>query len=237
MCSGYLSVTPRSFLRHRGTSDGAIHPVPRERDKDAEQPTPTETHRLRTVKGNRWPRKCARGCDQKIPRDPEIRFVVDFGAPKPYPAYLRAHSPDYPGRKPSERKARPGDTCPGFVPASLLLESSKEAGETDSSAAESFVPEDPAHTDEASFPSPQAGRAWASGQLVFNAGSFESARSGFADYAKDGETGEQLRTRVNRVILQDLEQKVIALRALHEKLRDQFAGPSFGDFVARARPV
>jgi hypothetical protein len=205
----------------------------------SERPTPTETtaHRLRTVTGNRWPRKCACGCERQIPRDPEVRYVVDFGAPKPFPAYLREHSPDYLGRRNAERKAHTGDTCPGFVPASLLLESSKEAGEIGSSSAESFVPRDHAHPDEESSPSPQAGRAWASGQLVFNAGSFESARSGFADYARDGETGQQLRTRVNRIILEDLEQKVLALRALHEKLRDQLTGPSFGDLVARARPV
>jgi len=66
---------------------------------------------------------------------------------------------------------------------------------------------------------------------------FESARSGFADYAKDGETAKRLRTRVNRVILEDLEQKVLALRALHEKLRDATAGPSLGEVVARARPA
>jgi hypothetical protein len=203
-----------------------------------ERPTPTENHRLRTVTGNRWPRKCACGaCDQLIPRDPEIRYVVDFGSPRPYPAYLREHSPDYPGRKPSERKAHPGDTCPGFVPASMLLEPSREVDETGASSVESFVPQDPAHSDEESSPSPQAGRAWASGQLVFNAGQFESARSGFADYARDGETGQQLRTRVNRVILEDLEQRVIALHQLHEKLRDQLAGPSFGELVARARPI
>ncbi|MFZ0830336.1 MAG: hypothetical protein WCB18_09495 [Thermoplasmata archaeon] len=209
------------------------------RDQTAERATPTETHRLRTVTGNRWPRKCACGCDQKIPRDPEIRYVVEIGAPRPYPAYLREHSPDYPGRKHvGERKAHPGDTCPGFVPASLLMEASKEAGGTGSSpSAESFVPRDSAHSDEESSPSPQAGRPWASGQLVFNAGQFESARSGFADYARDGETGQQLRSRVNRVILEDLEQKVLALRALHEKLRGQLSGPSFGDLVARARPI
>ncbi|MCI4348154.1 MAG: hypothetical protein L3J97_06015 [Thermoplasmata archaeon] len=56
--------------------------------------------------------------------------------------------------------------------------------------------------------------------IVFNAGAFESARSGFADYARDGETGRKLRTRVNRITLEDREQKVLALRALHEKLRD-----------------
>ena len=55
-------------------------------------PTPT---RLRTVTGNKFPRKCACGCGLGIPRDPEIRYVVNFGATKPYPAYLREHSPDY----------------------------------------------------------------------------------------------------------------------------------------------
>jgi hypothetical protein len=50
----------------------------------AERATPTETHRLRTVDGNRWPPDCR--CNQKIPREPEIRDVVEFGAPKPYPA-------------------------------------------------------------------------------------------------------------------------------------------------------
>jgi hypothetical protein len=198
--------------------------------------TPIETHRLRTVTGNRWPRKCACGCEQKIPRDPEVRFVVDFGAHKPYPAYVREHSPDYPGRKPFERKVHPGDTFPGFVPASLLMEASKESGAACSSSAESFVPREQAHTGEESSPSPQAGRAWASGQLVFNAGQFESARSGFADYARGGETGQQLRTRVNRVILEDLEQKVIALHQLHVKLRDRLGGPSLGDLVAGSRP-
>lgn len=95
-----------------------------------------------------------------------------------------------------------------------------------------------AHSEEhvAASPSPEAGRAWASGQLVFNAGSFELARSGFADYAREGETGAQLRARVNKVILEDLEQKVLALRALHEKLRDRLTGPSFGDVVARGAP-
>lgn len=75
----------------------------------------------------------------------------------------------------------------------------------------------------------------ASGQLVFNAGSFESARSGFADYARDGETAKELRARVNRTILEDLEQKVLALRALHLTLRDIDAGENFGGLVARGR--
>jgi len=42
---------------------------------------------------------------------------------------------------------------------------------------------------------------------------------------------------VNRVILEDLEHKVLALRALHAKLRDQNAGESFAGVVARSRPV
>ena len=191
---------------------------------EPQPPTNPIASRLRTVTGNRWPRKCACGCGEKIPRDPEVRYVVDFGAPKPYHVYLREHSPDYPGRRVLERKAHPGDTCPGFVPASLLLESATGAPEI-------------AHADGEASPSPQSGRAWASGQLVFNAGQFESARSGFADYARDGETGQQLRTRVNRVILEDLEQKVVALHLLHEKLRDRLEGPSFGDVVAGARPA
>ena len=60
-----------------------------------------------------------------------------------------------------------------------------------------------AHSDEDATPSPQAGRPWASGQLVFNCSQFESARSGFADYAREGETARELRARLNRMILED----------------------------------
>ena len=42
---------------------------------------------------------------------------------------------------------------------------------------------------------------------------------------------------MNRTILEDLEAKVLALRALHAKLRDEDAGQSFGDAVARSRPI
>jgi len=56
------------------------------------QPTEPPTSRLRSVTGSRWPRKCACGCLLQIPRDPEVRYVVDFGAAKPYPALLRQHS-------------------------------------------------------------------------------------------------------------------------------------------------
>lgn len=42
---------------------------------------------------------------------------------------------------------------------------------------------------------------------------------------------------VNRTILEDLETKVLALRALHAKWREADEGPSFGDIVARSRPI
>ena len=203
----------------------------------AERPTPTEpsqgVSRLRTVTGNRFPRKCSCGCGRPIARDPEIRYVVDFGAPRPYPAYLREHSPDYGTYRGGARaQSRPaGSELPGFVRASELPLNPAEV----EISIETEGTSDPAHSEPDASPSPEAGRPWASGQLVFNAGSFESARSGFADYAKDGESPAQLRGRVNRIILDDLEQKVLALRALHEKLRDRLEGPSFGDRVARAR--
>ena len=200
--------------------------------------TPTADHattsRLRTVTGNRFPRPCACGCGQPIPRDPEVRYVVDFGAPRPYPAFLREHSPDYGGvfNRAKSRPASAEDGLPGFVRASDLPREESR-----------FAPADPPREDRAhaedggeTSASPEAGRAWASGQLVFNAGSFESARSGFADYARDGETAAQLRSRVNRVILEDLEQRVIALHALHEKLRARLEGASFGDVVGKGAP-
>jgi len=195
-----------------------------------ERRTPTDpvTQRLRTVTGNRFPRKCACGCGFQIPRDPEVRYVVDFGASKPYPAYLREHSPDY-GTYQGGRARKTHEEfgqVPGFKTGTEILRDSTATREREV-----------AHEDAESTASPEAGRPWASGQLVFNAGQFESARSGFADYARDGETAAQLRSRVNRVILEDLEQKVLALRALHAKLRERDEGPSFGDIVARSRPV
>jgi hypothetical protein len=150
--------------------------------------------------------------------------VVDFGAAKPYPAYLREHSPDYGTYLGKSRSAEDTSSVHGFRPASELLRESAPTREV-------------AHEDAETTASPEAGRAWASGQLVFNAGQFESARSGFADYARDGETAKELRARVNRTIFEDLEEKVMALRQLHQKLRDRDAGKSFGDAVARGRPV
>ena len=65
-------------------------------------------------------------------------------------------------------------------------------------------------------------------------GQFESARSGFADYAQDVESAKELRTPVSRTILEDLEEKVLALRELHARLRDKGRGESFSGVEARA---
>jgi hypothetical protein len=194
---------------------------------ERQPPSEPTTSRLRTVTGNRFPRKCACGCGLGIPRDPEIRYVVDFGSPRPYPAYLREHSPDYGAYRGGRARKTEEDfgKVPGFRTGAEILQESTEIREREV-----------AHEDAETTASPEAGCPWASGQLVFNAGQFESARSGFADYARDGETAAQLRARVNRVILEDLEQKVLALRALHAKLRDLDAGESFGDVVGRSRP-
>ncbi|MHB8352212.1 MAG: hypothetical protein ACYDFT_05965 [Thermoplasmata archaeon] len=91
------------------------------------------------------------------------------------------------------------------------------------------------HSEAEAPSSSEAGRPWASGQLLFNAGAFESARSAFADCARDGESEDVLRARVHRALLEDLEQKVLALRALHERIRDRDAGSSFADAVVRGR--
>jgi hypothetical protein len=200
----------------------------------SERPTPTEptTSRLRTVTGNRFPRKCACGCGHAIPRDPEVRYVVDFGAARPYPAYLREHSPDYGSTWARPRHPEPTDSLPGFAHASELP---RPTTPTPPVAPRPTV--EVADTEEEANSSPESGRPWASGQLVFNAGQFESARSGFADYARDGESAKELRARVNRTILEDLEEKVLALRALHAKLRDIEAGESFAGVVARSRPA
>ncbi|MCI4346952.1 MAG: hypothetical protein L3K07_09425, partial [Thermoplasmata archaeon] len=205
--------------------------------QNAERPTPTdpttrsEASRLRTVTGNPFPRKCACGCGGQIPLDPELRYVVDFSGPKPFKTYLREHSPDFGSYRGRASARLVTAELPGFVRASELPRELPEAEPT----AQLEIVTDPAHSEADASPTPEAGRPWAFGQLVFNAGQFESARSGFADYAKDGESPAQLRSRVNRIILEDLEQKVLALRALHEKLRDRLEGPSLGDRVARAR--
>ena len=46
-----------------------------------------------------------------------------------------------------------------------------------------------------------------------------------------------LRARVHSTVLADVEQQVMALRALHAKLRDADADENFGGVVAQSRPV
>jgi hypothetical protein len=159
--------------------------------------------------------------------------VVDFGAARPYPAYLREHSPDFGSYRGRTRDRVDLASVPGFVPASGLLAKPTES----KPSVEPDFTTDSAHSEADALPSVEAGRPWALGQLVFNAGRFERAPSGFADCARDGETGEQLRMRVTRITLEDFEQKVLALRALHAKLKEMDAGESFAGVVARSRPA
>jgi len=119
------------------------------RYRNAERPSPTDpttSSRLRTVTGNRFPRKCACGCAQPIPRDPEVRYVVDFGAPRPYPAYLREHSPDFgsPFNRPSARK--PAEGTPAFILASAVGAPDHEIESPDASSPPIAAP-DPSHAD------------------------------------------------------------------------------------------
>lgn len=55
---------------------------------------PAAVSRLRTVTENRFPRRCACDCGFQIPRVPEVWYVVNLGAARPYPAYLREPSSD-----------------------------------------------------------------------------------------------------------------------------------------------
>lgn len=136
---------------------------------------------------------------------------MDFGAAKPYPAYLREHSPDYGAYRIKPRSSEDTSALPAFRPASELP---REPAST-------TAPREVTHENVETTASPESGRAWASGQLVFNAGQFESARSGFADCARDGETAKELRARVNCAILDDLKERSLALRALPAKLHDR----------------
>jgi len=129
--------------------------------RDIQTHTEPTTSRLRTVTGNRFPRKCACGCGFQIPRDPEVRYVVDFGAAKPYPAYLREHSPDFGTFRAMTRKTEQDiGRVPGFRTGTEILR------EQSAAAREREV----AHEDAETTASPEAGRAWASGQLVCSAG-------------------------------------------------------------------
>ena len=111
----------------------------------------------------------------------------------------------------------------GFVPASALPPSPPKAPDPPAQpSGPTPVPLALLGSAAASEPSPSAtvGVPWATSSLTFNAGSYESAKSGFADYSRPGETAEQLRERVNRVVLEDLEGSVRAMRELHERLGD-----------------
>jgi len=173
------------------------------------------------------------GCGFAIPRDPEDRYVVDFGTAKPYPAYLREHSPDYGTYHGKPRVQEDARSLPGFIPTCELP---RPPSPTKPPSAPRPVIE-VAHEEAEASPSPEAGRGWAFSQLVFNPGSFESVRAEFASYAREGETERDLRARVHSTVLADVEQQVMALLALHAKLCYLDAGENFGGMVVRSRPA
>ncbi len=192
--------------------------------------------RLRTLTGQRWPARCADGCGTVIPPGPDVRVVGDFDA-HPRKTWIPAHSPDagtWKGNGASSQPSPPDGgnlQATGFTPASALPASTPARPPEGPSPPKAPPPAAPSvplallgsavgHADEEEVPSPQAGRAWSSGGLTVNAGKFESVRTGYADYALPGETAEQLRERVNRVVLADLEAQVRAMRELHERLGD-----------------
>jgi hypothetical protein len=121
-----------------------------------------------------------------------------------------------------------------FEPASAFVARAAARAATQPPAPRLPIPAKPtcelAHASADTTASPQAGRAWATSQLTFNAGQFESVRFGYADYARDGESEAQLRSRVHEVVLAEVEQQVRAVRALHERLGDRGVG------TALARP-
>jgi hypothetical protein len=158
--------------------------------------------------------------------------VVDFDAAKPYPAYLREHSPDYGTYHGNPRAREDTRSLPGFTPASDLPRPPVSPKPPVAPRPTSEV----AHEEAEATPSPEAGRGWAFSQLVFNPGSFESVRAGFASYAREGETERDLRTRVHSTVLADVEQQVMALRAPHAKPRDTGGGESFASVAIRGRP-
>jgi len=119
------------------------------------QSTGTPSSRLRTVTGNRFPRKCACSFGFAIPRDPEVRYVVDSGVAKPYPAYLREHSPDYGTYLGKPGPCDDGRSLPGFTPASELP---RPPSPTKPPAAPRPTTEI-AHEEAEATASPEAGRA------------------------------------------------------------------------------
>lgn len=192
--------------------------------------------KLRTLTGTRYEARCADGCGAVIPASPDVKVVVDFDS-RPRQTWILAHSPDAgtwkgngsTGLAPSAPAVNGGSgRGTGFQPASALPTTSPVP------PAPPAPPKAPASppplallgsTGSAeSAPNPAAGVPWATASLTFNAGSFESARAGLADYAQPGESCEQLRARVTRLVLEDLERSVRAMRELHERLSGAFGG-------------
>ncbi|MDE1838082.1 MAG: hypothetical protein KGJ23_15900 [Euryarchaeota archaeon] len=190
--------------------------------------------KLRTVTGNRYPVKCAcsAACGQEIPAGADVKVVIDLDTSRPRLSYLPAHSPDAGkwrgngsnGSSVSSVPSNGGNShSTGFTPASALPAASPAP------PAPPAPPKTPAPPPLAlsalagasdPAPSASAGVDWATSQLTFNAGPYESAKAGYAAYALPGETGEQLRARVHRVVLEDLEHQVRGIRELHEHLGD-----------------
>ena len=188
--------------------------------------------RLRTVTGNRYETPCQDQCGQLVPKSDTVKVVIDLDLPSGKRTYLFAHSPDAGKWKGNGSNGSASSSAPpsggnghaaGFSPASALPAALPKAPEPPAQpSAPSPIPLALLGSAGASEPTPSAtaGVPWATSSLTFNAGAYESAKSGFADYSRPGETAEQLRERVNRVVLEDLERSVRAMRDLHERLGD-----------------
>ncbi len=50
--------------------------------------------KLRTVRGNPYPRRCACGCQAEVPVGDDVKVVVDLDTSRPRKNYLPDHSPD-----------------------------------------------------------------------------------------------------------------------------------------------
>jgi hypothetical protein len=127
--------------------------------------------------------------------------VVDFGAPRPFPAYFREHSPDYGSYHGRVRDHVDLASVPGFVPAGTHLAKPVESKAQDEM---NFTTES-AHSEADTSPNLEAGRPRASCQLVFNASSFESGRvrglrEGLRDRGTDQGASDLRRSRVDSEI-------------------------------------
>lgn len=183
------------------------------------------------MRGTRFPTKCACGCAQRIPPDPDLKVVVDFETSRPRLTYLPTHSPDYPSRDHGVSSGAEAIQSDLFESASAFVARAEARQTASPSAPRPPTPAKPApelaHASADATASPQAGRPWATSQLTFNAGQFESVRFGYADYARDGENEAQLRSRVHEIVLTEVEHQVRAVRALHERLGDRTTSNAF----------